>query len=81
MVVKIIAPNILITLACVCKGQCMYVCSVEFILDQNFNQAKPRGEGSSHLGWPGGIGLRSGSVLFLKILGSILSGVNLGGLI
>jgi len=33
------------------------------------------------LGWPGGIGLGLGSVLLLKVLGSILSGVNWGGLI
>lgn len=58
----------------------MYVVK-EFILDQNFNQGKPRGEASTHFGWLGGIGLRSGSVLLLKVSGSILSDVNLGGLL
>ena len=33
------------------------------------------------MGWPSGIGLGFGSVLLLKVSGSILSGVNLGGLI
>jgi len=31
-----------------------------------------------HLGWPSGIGLGPGSVLLLKVSGSILSDVNLG---
>jgi len=35
----------------------------------------------THLGWPGGIDLRSGSVLLLKVSGSILLGVNFGGLL
>jgi len=34
-----------------------------------------------HLGWPGGIDLGSGSVLLLEVSSSILSSVNLGGLI
>jgi len=33
------------------------------------------------LSWPSGIDLRLGSVLFHKISSSIISGVNLGGLI
>ena len=33
------------------------------------------------VGWSSGIGLRSGSVLLLEFSGSILSGVNLGGLV
>jgi hypothetical protein len=36
---------------------------------------------ATHLGWPSGIGLGPGSVLLLEVSGSILSGVNLGGLI
>jgi len=36
---------------------------------------------STHLGWPGGIGLGLGSVLLLKVSGSILLGANLSGLI
>jgi len=36
---------------------------------------------TTHLGWPSGIGLGLGSVPLLKVSGSILSGVNLGGLI
>jgi len=35
----------------------------------------------THLGWPGGIGLGPGSVLLLKVSGSILPGANLNGLI
>jgi len=35
----------------------------------------------THLSWSGGIGLGLGSVLLLKVLGSILPGVNFGGLI
>jgi hypothetical protein len=35
----------------------------------------------THLGCYGGIDLGYGSVLLLKVSGSILSGVNLGGLI
>jgi hypothetical protein len=36
---------------------------------------------SISLGWPSGIDLRSGSVLLLEVSGSILSSVNLSGLI
>jgi len=36
---------------------------------------------ATHLGWPSGIGLEPGSVLLLKVLGSILSGANLRGLV
>ncbi|PNX62219.1 hypothetical protein L195_g061046, partial [Trifolium pratense] len=35
----------------------------------------------THLGWSGGIGLRPGSLLLLKVSGSILSGAKLGRLI
>ena len=35
----------------------------------------------THLGWHGGIGLGSRSVLLLEVSGSIHSGVNLSGLI
>ena len=35
----------------------------------------------THLGWPSGIDFGPGSVLLLKVLGSILSGANLDGLI
>jgi len=34
---------------------------------------------STHLGWPSGIGLGLGSVLLLKVSGSILSSANLRG--
>jgi len=37
--------------------------------------------GGTHLGWSSGIGLRPGSVLLLKVSGSILSGANLRGLV
>jgi len=35
----------------------------------------------THLSWPSGIGLGSESVLILKVSSSILSGVNLRGLV
>jgi hypothetical protein len=35
----------------------------------------------THLDWPGGIDLWSGSVLLLEVSGSILSSANLGGLV
>jgi hypothetical protein len=35
----------------------------------------------THLGWFDGVGLGPGSVLLLKVLGSIPAGANLGGLI
>jgi len=35
----------------------------------------------THLGWPSGIDLEPGSVLLLKVSGSILSGANLRGLV
>jgi hypothetical protein len=35
----------------------------------------------THLGWSDGIGLGLGSVLLVKVSGSILTGANLGGLI
>jgi len=35
----------------------------------------------NHLGWPSGIGLGPGSVLLLKVSGSILSDANLRGLV
>jgi len=35
----------------------------------------------THLGWPSGISLGSGSVLLLEVSGSIPSGANLGGLV
>jgi len=35
----------------------------------------------THLGWPSGIGLGPESVLLFKVSGSIISGVNLRGLV
>jgi len=35
----------------------------------------------THLGWFGGIDLGPGSMLLLKVSGSIPSGANLGGLV
>jgi len=35
----------------------------------------------THLSWPSGIGLGSGSVLLLKVSGLILSSANLRGLV
>jgi hypothetical protein len=37
--------------------------------------------GVCHLGWSSGIGLETENILLLKVSSSILSGINLGGLI
>jgi len=52
-------------------------------IDQDFikNPTTTTSYFTTHLGWPGGIDLGLGSVLLLKVSGSILFGTNLSGLI